>query len=108
MGFLKRLKRYLGEDFRLELDIKQSRRSGVDEFELIRLFGKDIVQLHISDYDASRDCIPPGEGKYDFKKLFDALKNAGYDKSALIELYSWSWETPEQIENSVGYLEKIG
>lgn len=108
VGFLKRLKRYLGEDFRLVLDIKQSRRSGVDEFELIRLFGKDIVQLHISDYDASRDCIPPGEGKYDFKKLFETLKIAGYDKSALIELYSWSYETPEQIVNSVGYLKKIG
>ncbi len=105
--FLKRLKRYLGEDFRLVLDIKQSRRCKTDEYELIRLFGKDIIQLHISDYDKSRDCIPPGEGKYDFKKLFESLKNSGYNKSALIELYSWSFETPEQIVKSLKYLEKI-
>ncbi|MBQ8783917.1 MAG: sugar phosphate isomerase/epimerase [Clostridia bacterium] len=107
-GFLKRLKRYLCDDFKLVLDIKQSRRCGVDEYELIRLFGKDIVRLHISDYDKSRDCIPPGEGKYDFKKLFSSLKENGYDRSALIELYSWSWESTAQIEKSVEYLEKIG
>ncbi|MBQ8228507.1 MAG: sugar phosphate isomerase/epimerase [Clostridia bacterium] len=108
VGFLKRLKHYLGDDFKLVLDIKQSRRCDVDEFELIRLFGKDIIQLHISDYDKSKDCIPPGEGKYDFKKLFEALKNNEYDKSALIELYAWSWENTSQIEKSVEYLEKIG
>lgn len=106
-GFLKRLKRFLEEDFRLVLDIKQSRRCSTDEYELIRLFGKDIVQLHISDYDASRDCIPPGEGKYDFKKLFNDIKNCGYDQSAIIELYKWSFETPDQIVNSLNYLEKL-
>lgn len=107
IGFLKRLKRYLGENFKLVLDIKQSRRCGVDEYELIKLFGKDTVQLHISDYDISKDCIPPGEGKYDFKKLFDTLKNSGYNESAIIELYKWSFETPDQIVKSLNYLENL-
>lgn len=107
LGFLKRLKRYLGEDFKVVLDIKQCRRSEVDEYEFIRLFGKDIIQLHISDYDSRKDCIPPGEGKYDFKKLFDALKENGYNQSAIIELYSWSYENSAQIQKSLGYLEKI-
>ncbi len=107
VGFLRRLKRFIGEDFRLVLDIKQARRSEADEYEFIRFFGKDIIQLHISDYDSNKDCIPPGEGKYDFKKLFDSLKNNGYNKSALIELYAWSYEKPEQIAKSLEYLEKI-
>ncbi len=107
IGFLKRLKRYLGKDFRLVLDIKQCRRNESDEYEIIKLFGKDIIQLHISDYDKSRDCIPPGEGKYNFKKLFQQLKISGYDRSAIIELYSWSFETDDQIVNSIDYLEKI-
>lgn len=106
--FLKRLRNYLEDDFKLVLDIKQCRRSEVDEFELIRNFGKDIIQLHISDYDARLDCIPPGEGKYDFKKLFDDLKSNGYDKSAIIELYTWSYKDKEQIINSMAYLENIG
>ncbi len=107
LGFLKRLKRYLGEDFKVVLDIKQCRRSGVDEFEFIRLFANDIIQLHISDYDSRSDCIPPGEGKYDFKKLFSTLKNAGYDKSAIIELYNWSFNDDKQISDSLYYLENI-
>lgn len=105
--FLKNLKSFLGNDFRVVLDIKQCRRSEVDEFEFIRLFSKDIIQLHISDYDSEKDCIPPGEGKYDFKKLFDALKSSGYDKSAIIELYQWSYSDEKQIEEALGFLKNI-
>ncbi len=107
LGFLKRLKNALGDDFKVVLDIKQCRRSEVDEFEFIRLFGKNIIQLHISDYDSRLDCIPPGEGKYDFKKLFDRLKRKGYDKSAIIELYTWSYKSPQDIEKSLEYLKNL-
>lgn len=105
--FLKRMKAFLGRDFKLIIDTKQCRRSKTDEYELIKLFGSDIIQMHISDYNDSKDCIPPGEGECDFKKLFSALKNAGYDKSAVIELYSWGFSNNAQIEKSRIYLENI-
>ena len=105
--FLKKMKAFLGRDFKLIIDTKQCRRSKTDEYEFIRLFGSDIIQVHISDYNKNKDCIPPGEGECDFKKLFSALKNVGYDKSAVIELYSWGFSDIAQIEKSRIYLENI-
>ncbi len=108
LSFLKRLKSFLKKDFKTVLDIKQCRRSGVDEFEFINLFGENIIQVHISDYDKTRDCIPPGEGNYDFDSLFKALNEKGYNKSAVIELYNWSFKNEEQIKKSFDFTENIG
>lgn len=102
--FMKKLADNIGEDFRIVLDIKQCRRSGEDEFEFIRLFGDKIAQVHLSDFDAKRDCIAPGCGQYDFRRLFTALKNAGYNESALIELYRNGFGKPEELGTSLEYL----
>ncbi len=107
LAFLQRLRSAFPEDFRVVLDIKQCRRCGVDAFAFIEQFAENLVQVHISDGDAQRDCLPPGEGDFDFAALFRALKTAGYDKSAIIELYHWGYESETQIKNSRIYLEKI-
>ncbi len=105
LDFLKLLKKNLKNDFKTVLDIKQCRRSGVSEFEFIKSLGESIIQVHISDYDDNTDCIPPYEGKYDFRRLFSLLKEYGYDKSAVIELYEWSFESEKQIKKSFEMLE---
>ena len=105
--FLKKLQKEFEDEFKIVLDTKQCRRCGVDEFEIINTFPNDIMQVHISDFDETRDCIPPGEGKYDFKKLFDSLQAVGYDKSAIIELYNWGYSDEIQIKNSKVYLDNL-
>ncbi len=105
--FLKKLKQEFKNDFRLVLDTKQCRRCGVDEFEIIDSFADDIIQVHISDYNAHMDCIPPGEGDYDFRHLFNKLQKSGYDKSAIIELYNWGYDDESQIVKAKEYLENI-
>ena len=85
--YMKSVADFIGDDFKMVLDIKQCRRSGQSEFEFIRLLGRNIVQVHISDFNEKYDCMVPGKGKYDFEKLFRELKKAGYNKTALIELY---------------------
>lgn len=107
LDFLKLLKENSGGRFRTVLDIKQCRRSRVSEYDFIKEFADDIVQVHLSDYNETLDCIPPGEGRYDFKKLFNTLKDAGYDQSAVIELYNWSYYDEKQIENSRFFLESF-
>ncbi len=105
--FLSSLKENSYGRFRTVLDIKQCRRSGVSEFELIDRLAESIVQVHLSDYNNELDCIPPGEGDYDFKRLFDSLKHAGYNRSAVIELYNWGYNDENQIKNSRIYLENL-
>lgn len=105
--FLERLKNSVGESFKTVLDIKQCRRCGVDEFDFINRFKESIVQVHISDCSDTLDCIPPGEGKYDFKALFCALNNAGYNESAVIELYNWGYKDENQIKIARKSLENL-
>lgn len=102
--YMKKLADRIGDDFRMVLDIKQCRRSEESEFDFIRLLGDKIIQLHISDYDSDNDCLAPGVGKYDFKRLFSELNRAGYDKSALIELYNQNYGEPKEIRTAMEFL----
>ncbi|MDD6275730.1 MAG: sugar phosphate isomerase/epimerase [Clostridia bacterium] len=105
--FMKQVADYTGDDFRMVLDIKQCRRSSCSEFEFIRLLGDKIAQVHISDFLPGRDCIPPGEGEYDFGRLFGALKSGGYNSSVVVELYRSGFSSFSQIERSVMYLNRV-
>lgn len=106
-SFMKSVADYVGDDFRMVLDIKQCRRSGVSEFEFIRLLGDRIAQVHLSDLTDGRDCVAPGEGSYDFARLFTELKSAGYDNSAVIELYRSGFSEFSQLQNSLLYLNRL-
>lgn len=107
-AFMKKVADLVGDDFRMVLDIKQCRRSHVSEYDFIRLLGGKIAQVHLSDNGGKgQDCLAPGKGNYDFKKLFSALNDAGYDKSAVIELYSNDFDGSDDIKRSLTYLEKV-
>lgn len=105
--YMKQLADFIGNSFRVVLDNKQCRRSGTNEFDFIDLLGDKILQVHISDFDSVHDCIAPGKGKYDFKRLFTALKNAGYNKSALIELYRHGFGEAEELKLSMEHLNNL-
>lgn len=86
-AFMAYLHGQLGDDFHMVLDLKQSRRAGVDPFAFIEQVGPRIAHVHISDSDAYRDCLPPGKGSFPFGKLFAALQSQGYSGKYIIELY---------------------
>lgn len=106
LNFMIQLQKYIGDDFKLVLDIKQSRRSGTNEFDYINKFKGKIAQIHLSDCDLYHDCLPPGKGNYDFQKLFCELKSSGYNKTAVIELYRKSFNNMSQIAQAVNFLNK--
>lgn len=105
--FMKAVADLVGEDFRMVLDIKQCRRCNKSEFEFIELLGDKIYQVHISDCLGTETCLVPGAGEYDFNRLFDALKSAGYDDSAIIELYRQNFGEAEELRAAKAYLEKV-
>ena len=105
--YMKRVADLIGDEFRAVLDGKQCRRSGQNEFQFIELLGDKIAQVHLSDGTAEMDCLAPGKGEYDFKKLFDALKAHGYDKTAVIELYRDNFGKEEEIKQALEYLKSL-
>jgi len=104
--FLKKLKSFIGDDFRAILDIKQTVRAATDIYTYIDAIGDSIVRVHVSDNDSDHDCLPPGEGNFDFVKLFKKLDEIGYKGDGVVELYNDNYENNEQIFIAIEYLKK--
>lgn len=106
VDYAKKLASLLGDSFRMVLDIKQCVRAGQDPFAFIRELGAHIDHVHVSDHGARGDCLPPGEGDFDFTRLFRELSGAGYRGASIIELYSNGFTDVCQLTAARRYLEK--
>lgn len=106
--FMAYLQKMLGNSFHMVLDIKQARRTGVDYRQFIERLKKSIVHVHVSDFDAYSDCIPPKtNGLFNFPELFGLMESIGYNGKYIIELYSDSFQTDEELKQSYEYLKSI-
>ncbi len=106
--FMKLMKDCIGDDFKMVLDIKQARRTGVDPLQFIEAMGSSIAHIHLSDYNKSCDCLPPSEeGLYDFSVLFSVLDKIGFGGNCMIELYSDNFSKEDEIIKSAKYLEGV-
>ena len=71
-------------------------------------FGDNIVHVHLSDYNESKDCIAPcKEGMFDFENLFTHLHKSGYKGKYIIELYSDGYEKTKEITDGAKYLDAM-
>lgn len=104
IAFLKGMRDYVGPEFRTVLDIKQARRAGVDVYDYLEELGGSVCHVHLSDYTDKKDCAPPGEGKFDFPRLFERMRELGYAGDYIIELYRHSYADEAQIGRAYGYL----
>lgn len=108
--YLQRMKLALPE-LGFVLDCKQALRAGHQPMEFVEALGDRICHVHLSDslmVDGSivKDCLPPGKGNFDFCTLFSALKERGADPSVIIELYSNSFETVEDLMMSLRFAQR--
>ena len=107
LSFLVEMRRYLRDEVEFILDNKQALRGGQDPMEMAKTLGDRVVQLHLSDSVPGKDCLPPGEGSFDFQRYFSILKEKGYSGDGVIELYHNSYESYQQIFASREYLQTV-
>lgn len=106
--FMLELKRILGDEFAMVLDVKQARRAKENPLDFVRELGTSIKHLHLSDCDSEHDCLPPnGNGSFDFKTLFEELKKAGYQGDGMVEVYRKNFTVSEQLKDAANYLQNI-
>lgn len=105
--FMVRLHELLGDDFHMVLDLKQARRAGESPFAFLSQLKRRIIHLHVSDGTDTQDCLPPGEGVFDFPKLKAALDDLGYDGVMMIELYRDNFRHDAQLTKAKQFLEAI-
>lgn len=107
LEFLKEMRSALGNDFKMVFDIKQAIRSGYSPFEVLDEMKNEIVHVHISDSNSDFDCLPPGRGNFDFKRLFDELGKANYQGDYVIEIYSKGFDVENELITSRKFFENI-
>ena len=106
--FMRLLKEYGKENFKMVLDVKQARKADVLPIEYNKAAGEKIVHVHISDCNEKIQCAPPDEkGLFDFGELFRQLESINYKGKYIIELYSDGFKDIEDIINSAKYLEGV-
>lgn len=91
---------------RYTLDIKQAHRAGHHWSEYLDAMGERIINVHINDFDETHSCMLPGEGVMQYDALFDRLAALGYDEQVLIEVYDSDYESLEQIQRSLLFLDR--
>ncbi len=71
---------------------------GDDPAGLIRRIGRRAAHFHLEDIAADRVHyhLPPGEGAMDFRGIFAALREIGYDGWVTVELYPFQ-ENPVEV-----------
>lgn len=107
IDFCKKMRSALGDDYHMVFDIKQTIRAHQDTFAFLEEFKHNIVHMHISDNTPERDCLPPGKGNFDYKKMVDILNSADYKGTYMIEIYSLGFDVEKELKESKVFLESI-
>lgn len=92
-------------EIQFTFDIKQAFKGGQDAYLLAEAMGDRVVNFHVNDRDEEHICLLPGKGTVDYRRIFDILKKNHYNGPALIEVYSYNFESPSEILNSKRFLE---
>ncbi len=106
-AFLTAMKDYIGSTFKIVLDLKQAGRAGYSAFDFVAGLEAHIAHIHISDFDDMHDCLPPGEGKFDYVRLFSVMSAAGYTGDYIIEIYRHNFADESQLTDAMLLMEKL-
>ena len=107
LEFLKKMKRELGDSVRFVLDLKQSRRSGVDYKDIVSSLGEKIVHLHLNDFDENHDCLLAGQGMCDFKEVFSLIEEKTNCQNAIIEVYRNNYGDYSELIESLNFVKNL-
>ncbi|MCC9293389.1 sugar phosphate isomerase/epimerase family protein [Clostridium sp. MT-14] len=105
--FLYELREKCSNPIYFTLDIKQAYRAGRTPEEYIDVMGSAMENLHLNDRDDKNSCLLPGKGDVDYKKILCKLKEIGYNKVGIIEVYSDNYKDYCQLKESQNYIWNI-
>jgi sugar phosphate isomerase/epimerase len=86
------------------LDIKQAMQGGICVYDYIEAMGDRIKNVHLCDYDENGKLSVAGKGKFDFVKLFKRLKDIGYNKPCMLEVYSGDYGDFDELKQGIEHL----
>ncbi len=107
LDFLVKMKRELGDYAAFVLDLKQVRRSGENPFDYVGKLENSIVHCHVSDGNPDSDCLPIGNGCFDFESFLALMAWKDYKGSYIIELYRNNYRNFSELKLSADRFSEI-
>lgn len=104
--FFRQMSSYLPEA-KYVFDIKQAVRSGENVLDFVKLMGKNIIHLHISDHNAQNDCLAPGKGTFNISEMLHYCHLQGFCGGALVELYRENYGQSVELLQGFQLLSRI-
>jgi sugar phosphate isomerase/epimerase len=104
---VRRMKELLGQQIKFVLDVKQVLRAGESPFDMCDVMGKNIAVVHLSDSKPDQDCLLPGAGTFDIKKLKERLLGYGFDGPLVIEVYRSGFGEYEELSKSAEFMSQF-
>ncbi|MCQ4022618.1 MULTISPECIES: sugar phosphate isomerase/epimerase [unclassified Ruminococcus] len=106
-AFIRKMREYLGDEASFVFDIKQAVRSGNDPYEMCSAMGNMLVHVHINDNDNNNDCLLPGDGTMEYKRIFDVLKTNGYSGDFIVEVYRSNFSELSELIASYNLVDQL-
>lgn len=92
------LRELLRDDISFLFDTKQALRAGQSHEDMLAAMGERLAYVHLSDYDEEKgDCLLPFDGSLNIPFLLQKIKQAGYNQTVTLEVYSNCYEESSQI-----------
>ena len=97
---VREIRRLTNDEIKFTFDVKQTVRDGCGVDAMYEAMRGNIINVHISDHSDKGDCLLPGNGNFDFNRLFERLKSDEYDGACLIEVYSHAYSRADELIES--------
>ena len=89
------------------LDIKQATRSKVSPFKMLEAMGSSLTHIHASDHNELYDCLPIGDGSFNFAEFVRRLQTNNYSGAMIVELYRSNFKEIGQLASSQKFLNDL-
>lgn len=99
--------RRLIPDVSFVFDPKQAVRAGQDPFEILSVMGGNLCHVHLNDHDGQNTCLLPGQGGFDFDRMFRCLWDSGYHGEFVLELYRQNFSRQAQLWDGAQTLDAL-
>lgn len=107
VDFLAKMRKALGNEAAFVVDLKQCIRSGCDVYDVFEAVGDRLCNVHISDSAEGKDCLPLGQGVFDFAVLIRYLKAKRYEGGLILELYRNNYHNCNDLSKSIKLLNDL-
>ena len=105
-AYLRAMRDRLDSKAHFVLDLKQAFRCGHALKDVMDAMEGHIVHVHVSDHNAQQDCMPPGLGNTDFKRISSHLEEQHFQGAWIVELYRNNFQCAQDLTECRYFLEK--